>query len=443
MVLHSKHGRRVAIAVDQPLLAGARRGSDAVTLLTCYLLLLMAIPSSLVVGSFGAAGQPAALFAAVLLFWYLIARQHPALGVDRGPQPIRVGAVLFGCAIIAAYVSANRTAMGSLQSNGADRGLILASGWLAVVLLAADGIDRSDRLAVLLRRIVFGATALAVLGAIEFFTGVVLTNYISIPGLAVHEQVTDLMSRAGLVRAIGTAGQPLEFAAVLTMSLPIAIHQARYAPASLRRRRWLQVALIAGAIPMSVSRSAILGLIVVAIVLCPTLPRRERRRAYLILLASPFIVWLAEPALLTGFGTLFSQLGTDSSSTSRAQALSAAGSLIAQHPWFGQGFQTFFPQAYFFVDDQYVTTLIETGVVGLLALLALFGTGWCTARGVRRVATDAQTRDLAQALAASIAATVIFFATFDVLSFSIAPGLLFLLLGCIGATRRLATARAA
>ena len=41
------------------------RRIDTVTLLTCYLFLLMAIPSALVVGSFGAAGAPAALFAAI------------------------------------------------------------------------------------------------------------------------------------------------------------------------------------------------------------------------------------------------------------------------------------------------------------------------------------------------------------------------------------------
>ena len=41
------------------LVTPARR-LDAASLLTCYLFLLMAIPSSLVFGSFGAAGAPAA-----------------------------------------------------------------------------------------------------------------------------------------------------------------------------------------------------------------------------------------------------------------------------------------------------------------------------------------------------------------------------------------------
>jgi polysaccharide biosynthesis protein PslJ len=418
------------------------RRIDAATLLTGYLFLLMAIPSSLVVGSFGAAGAPAALYAVVLLCCYLVARQHPAFEVDKGRQPVRTAAVLFGCATIAAYVSANRRTMPVAQMNGADRGIILLAGWLAVLLLAADGIDRPDRLRAVLRRVVTGATAMAVLGIAEFFTGVDATKYIVIPGLTVHTQFTDLMSRDGLVRVTATAAQPLEFAAVLAMSLPLAVHQARFAPRALRVRRWLQVALIGAAMPMTVSRSAIFGIVVVGVVLIPTWPKRDRRRAYLLLLATPVLVWLLDPRLLSSFGGLFGQIGTDSSATSRTGAYSSAVPFIVHHPWLGQGFQTFFPQIYFFVDDQYLTSLIETGVIGAVALLALLVTGWLTARSARLATADPQSRDLAQCLAASVAAAAVSFATFDALSFSIASGLCFLLLGCTGAAWRLAGGQA-
>ncbi len=413
---------------------------DAVTLLTWYLFLLMAIPPYLVVGSFGAAGAPAALLAAVLLSWYLVARRHPVFHLDRRRQPVRVAAAAFGCSIIASYVSANRGTLPVMQSSGADRGLIVLAGWLGVLLLAADGIDGAGRLEAMLRRIVIGATAMAALGVLEFCTGLTPSKFIFVPGLSVHAQVTDLASREGLVRVNGTAAHPLEFAAVLAMSLPLAIHQARFAPAGVRRRRWLQVALIAGTMPLTVSRSAIFGLIVVSLVLIPTWSRPDRRRAYAILLIAPLLVWLAKPGILSGFGRLFGQLGTDQSSMSRTGAFSAAAPYIAHHPWFGQGFQTFFPQTYFFIDDQYLTSLIETGIVGALALAALFATGWFTARSARLSAADAKARDLGQCLAASVAAAAVSFASFDALTFSIASGLCFLILGCVGAAWRLARA---
>jgi O-antigen ligase len=400
------------------------RSADAVTLLTAYVFLIMIIPSSLVV-----------------LCWYVVARRHPAMPLDRGPQPIRLVAIFFGCALLAAYVSANRVAMPVLQESGADRGLISLFGWLGVVLLAADGIARVERLATLLRRIVLGATAMSVLGIAEFLTGVDATKYIVIPGLSVHAQITDLTSREGLIRAAATAAHPLEFAAVLGMSLPLAIHQARFAPAPLRLRRWLQVVLIVAAMPMTVSRSAVFELLVIGMVLFPTWPRRDRRVAYLVLLESLAALWLAKPSVLSGFGTLFGQIGTDSSSASRTRAYSAAAPYVAQHPWLGSGFETFFPQTYFFVDNQYLTSLIETGVAGLLALLALFVTAWFTARSARVAAADPQSRDLAQCLAASVVAAAVSFAFFDALSFSIASGMCFLLLGCVGAAWRLARAQ--
>ena len=164
------------------------RRIDAVTLLSCYAFLLMAIPSSLVVGSFGAAGAPAALLAVAILCWYLVARQHPGLGLDRGRQPARVAATIFAGAVVAAYISASRHAVPAAQQSGADRGLIVLAGWFGVLALAADGIDQADRLRTLLRRIVMLATAMAALGVIEFCTGVDLTKYIVIPGLSVHQQ---------------------------------------------------------------------------------------------------------------------------------------------------------------------------------------------------------------------------------------------------------------
>jgi polysaccharide biosynthesis protein PslJ len=417
------------------------RRIDAVTLLSCYAFLLMAIPSSLVVGSFGAAGGPAALLAVAILCWYLVARQHPGLGLDRGRQPVRVAATIFAGAVVAAYISASRYAVPAAQQNGADRGLIVLAGWVGVLALAADGIDQADRLRTLLRRIVMLATAMAALGVIEFCTGVDLTKYIVLPGLSVHQQVTDLVSRNGLVRVTATTGQPLEFNAVLAMSLPIALHQARFAPAALRVRRWLQVALITAAVPMTGSRSAFFGLAVICIVLLPTWHRRDRLRACLAGLAAPALAWLVKPSLASSFTALFGQLGTDRSSLSRADAYSEAVPYIAAHPWLGQGFQTFFPQTYFFVDNQYLTSLLETGGLGLLALVACFATGWFTARSARATAADARTRDLGQCLAASIAVGAVCFASFDALSFSIAAGLFFLLLGCVGAAWRLGRAQ--
>jgi O-antigen ligase len=381
---------------------------------------------------------PATIFAAALMVLYRVMLLVPAFMLGRGRQPIRVAAILFTCAIVASYVSANRHAMPILERNAADRGLILMAGWLGVLLLAADGIERADRLRILIRRIVMDVTAMAVLGIIQFATAFDATRYISIPGFSQQIVYSDVSSSHGLNRPAATAAHPLEFAAALAMSLPLAIHQARFAPPGLRLRRWLQVALIGIAMPMTVSRTAILGIAIVGIVILPTWPKRHRRFAYLALLLALVAIFVMIPGMLGTFRSLFSEVvGGSSSTQSRIGAYSLGAPLIAKHPWFGVGFGTLLPQTYFFTDDQYLSSIITTGVVGLLALLALFATGWRVARSARRATVDADTRDLAQSLAASVAVAAVCFATFDALAFSIAAGLAFLLLGCVGALWRL------
>jgi O-antigen ligase len=410
----------------------------AVALLTVYVILLMYIPSALVLAPLGGAGAPATMLAAALVAWYVLLWLHPTSGLDRGSQPIRLAGLAFAGATLAAYVSANRHALTAVQQNGVDRGLILTLGWLGVLVLAADGITGWDRLQTLLRRVVIGASVMAAVGITQFVTGLNLGTFIFIPGFTTKVPFVDLLSRDGLNRPSATAAHPLEFAAVLLICLPIALHRARFAVAGTRLRRWLQVALIGAALPITVSRSALLGIAVVLVTTLPTWPKRDRRIAYVFLAGGLAGLWVALPRMVGLFYQLFSHIGNESSSQSRILAYSASAPFIAHHPWFGQGFQTFLPLKYFFVDDQYVTTLIETGFAGFLTLLALLATGWFVVRHARRRTTDPGRRDLLQSLAAAVAAAAASFATFDAFSFEIAAGLTFLVLGCAGAAWRLA-----
>jgi polysaccharide biosynthesis protein PslJ len=422
---------------DQEITRPARK-LDVVSVLTLYVFLLLAIPSALVLGPLGGAGGPATILSLGFMLSYLAMRLHPSSGLARGYQPIRAAGLFFFCAILAAYVSANRHLLPTSQQNGADLGVVSAVGWLAVLMLAADGIGAMDRLEVLLDRIVIGAAAMGALGITEFFTGFNAVNYIIIPGLTQQLTPTDLETRGGLNRPSATAAHPLEFAAVLAMSFPLAIHRARFASPGSKRRRWLPVILIAAAIPTTISRAAVLELLAIGLVLLPTWPKRERRYVYGLTASAITLLFVLIPKLLSAFATIIAQIYTGSSSTdSRTDAIASAVHLVPQHPWFGVGFQTFSPLVYFYTDDQYVLSSIETGLVGLFALLTLFVTGWLTARSLRRKVRDPKIRDLAQCMAAAVAAGAVSFSTFDALSFKMAAGLTFLLLGCVGAAWRL------
>jgi polysaccharide biosynthesis protein PslJ len=433
----------VATLEHEPALeaVSARRGPDTVALLTFYLVLLLAVPTSLVFAPLGAAGSPATLFAVLLMICYLMMRLHPGFNLGTNPQPVRAAGAIFLCSVLASYVSANRHYLPRAEMNAADRGIISIAGWLAVLLVAADGIDHADRLKKLLSRVTTGIMILAIVGIAEFFTGFDVAKYVSIPGLSLNRIPTDTLIRGGFSRPFATTAQPLEFAALMVIALPVAIHQARFAARELRSRRWLKVALIGMAIPMTVSRTALLGVALTALVLLPTWPRTHRRRAYAALLACGLVLILAAPSLLGAFGTLLSGVAHGSASTnSRTTAVAQGLAYVSQHPWLGRGFGTFLPQTYFFTDDEYLSSLITTGIIGLGCLAALFVTGWLVARAARRRSGDAESRDLAQSLAAAIAVAAACFATFDVLSFTMAAGLTFLIIGCAGAALRLRSA---
>lgn len=414
------------------------RRIDAVAVLSCYLFLLMVLPADLVFTPVGAAGGPATLFALLVFLIYLGMWLRPGAHLDRRRQPMRLVAVLFTCVIVASYASVNRHLLPVLEVNAADRGLMFTFGWLGVLLLAADGIESVQRLRTLLRRQVLGATVMAVVGAIQFGTGTDLAGYIQLPGLTVLPEVTDLLTRGAFIRPYSTASHPIEFGAVLVMSLPLALHQARFATPGRRIWRWSQVAVIALVAPMTVSRSAVLSLVVVGIVLLPTWTRRERRVAYGVAAAAVAAIWVAVPGLVSTLGDLFIHIGSDPSTASRTRAIGSAWSYVAQNPWLGRGFGTFLPTTYFYVDDQYISSVIGNGIIGLAALIMIFVAGWVTARGARRRLVSAEDRDLAQCLAASVAVAAVSFSNYDALSFPMASGLTFLLLGCCGAYWRLA-----
>ncbi len=106
-------------------------------------------------------------------------------------------------------------------------------------------------------------------------------------------------------------------------------------------------------------------------------------------------------------------------------------------PWLGRGLGTFDPGENRYLDNQYLGSLIDTGVIGLAALIVLLLVVMGCARGARRRSSDTQTRDLASAMLASIAAAAVTFATFDALAFPMNAGVLFLLFGCVGTLWRL------
>ncbi|WP_298459535.1 O-antigen ligase [uncultured Cellulomonas sp.] len=339
------------------------------------------------------------------------------------------------CAVtLVSYALAQVRGLPADEASPADTGLLRLMSLAGVLLVANDGVDTRERLAALMHRVALAGGLMAALGIAQFFTGQSWIASIELPGFSSDVDLASLQSRSGFIRPSGTATHPLEYAAVLAAAFPIAVTAAIHGTVRGRVRRWLPVVAIATATVLSVSRSAPLGVAVGALVLLPTWSRRVRRRAAVSAALLLGVVYVTVPGMIGTLRNLFVGARSDPSTISRTSSYDLAVEIAGRHVWFGRGFGTFLP-AYRILDNQYLQTLIEIGLIGLAALLALIATATACAVRARRFAALPHDREVAVALVASTTSVAALFAFFDAFMFPMAVGILFLLIGMCGAAR--------
>ncbi|TQJ30605.1 O-antigen ligase [Microbacterium sp. SLBN-146] len=416
-----------------------RNGADAVTMLTIYLVLLFAIPSSLTITALGSLGRPSVLWGLIMLAWWALVRlQASSFDVRAIRQPVRFALGAFVVVILVSFAAALLRGQPSDQIGPAVTGVIRVLSWSGVLLVALDGVRTMDALVRIVRRIGIGAGLLAILGVAQFITGQPLIDFFgSLPGVSGADAI--VASRGGVARVPGTATHPLEFATVLNAALPLVIaaavsHGFRWGTHRGGMLWWVPVALIAVSSFIGVSRSAIIGFAVAAVTMIPVLPRKYRLAVILGGGALLAVVVVAVPGLLATTLNLFAGASDDPSTQSRTGALERAPEFIANSPLVGVGFGTFLPRYYIF-DNQWVLATIELGFLGVLALAGIVGSAIWSALRARRQSDQPGVELLGYALGASLFNITVLFLFFDGLSFPMSAGMLFLLAGLCGSIR--------
>lgn len=410
---------------------------DALGLLAVYVVILLAVPSRLIFQPLGAAGTPAQLIGIGLLAIWLLSRLLPRRPVDDDIGPVKWLLLAFVLTSLLGYAVGAGLPRMPEEVRSADRALLTLAGWAGVTLAVSDGLVSRQRLDRLLKVLAVGATGIAVLGMVQFFLGIDIAQWFTIPGLSPNHSFGGLVQRSSFRRVSGTTVHPIEFGVVLSAVLPLLVHYAIHSRPAVRARWWMATGIVAVALPMSVARTAILGAGVAVLVAFWGWPRPVRRRLLLLAPVGFVGMQVMVPGLLGTIKSLFLNATTDPSTTGRTADYAAVWYYFTQQPVIGRGLGTFIPSLYRTLDNQYLGTLVETGLVGLLSLLALLAGSILVALTLRRRLTDPVDRSLALALAAGVAVPLVSFVTFDGLSFPMAAGITFLLLGAVASLWRL------
>jgi polysaccharide biosynthesis protein PslJ len=346
--------------------------------------------------------------------------------------------------VVMASVIANPGRAAPLQSEVLKSITFLIS-FVVVFYLVVSVARTAESLDTVVKTLVFGGAVVGVLAVIEARTGFSPFTYLDkvFPILIPDPSFEAGLSRGSATRAVGPAEHPIALGAVLVMLVPLAVHVTR-----LHGGTWfLAFAAIFIGVLSTVSRTGVLMLVTLGIVFLWLRPT-TMKRVWPLLLPVIVLTQFAVPGTLGSLkqaffpegGLVAEQEGMAGSCSSSGRVADIGPTLdeVAKKPFLGYGFGTRVvtgpnPNACI-LDNQWLGTAYEVGLIGFIAWLLLF------IRVARRYGSPAKEDDSPTGwLLVSVTAAVIAYAvgsfTFDALGFSQVTFVLFLILGLAAAAR--------
>lgn len=418
--------------------AGAVTSSRARKVLTVLVCVQLLLPTQIVLPGLGGIGTPAIVLGCGCVVWWLWSRvrratSHPATSV----VPVML---LFALGAAASYVSALSRPTNGDELTTATMTMIAVIGWTGPLLVAHDLLGSADDVRRLVRTICLIGAALAVFGLVQFITGEAWVDRLDDLGIPLNSQIDAAQSREGFTRPAGTSIHPIEYGAVLCLMLPLALNRAVGAEAHLTGRRrltlWVPPLLIVGALSVSSSRSAVVGMVIGVLLVAATWSTAQRIMTAIGGVAIGVVVFLTVPGMAGSMLGLFSGISGDSGVTSRVDSYGLAFSYFSHNPVFGRGLGTFLPR-YRIFDNQYLLTLVELGLAGVACMVLVSAVTIGVGVRARRVVADPVIRQNLGGTTTAVAVGAITLAFFDGFAFPMMPGLWFLMMGLTGCLARI------
>jgi hypothetical protein len=351
--------------------------------------------------------------------------------------------LVIAAALGSAVVNPGR--VGALQAE-VIKGLMFLATFFLVFYLLVSVIRTRTQVDLLLKALIVGGTVVGVFSIIESRTGFNVFDHMGdvVPFLRDGDIRTgDVDTRAGNIRAFGSAQSPIALGAVLIMLVPIAVYLAQRTRNSFW---WVAAVLTALGGLATQTRTGVVMLIPLVLVFLWLRPK-ETRRFWPALIPVLCVTYFALPGTIgTIKGAFFPEGGLIAEQSRHAGAggsgrvadLDPALEEWEAQPLLGQGYSTRqtgreAKNRAQILDNQWLKTLLETGALGA------FAWAWLFMRFIRRLGAEAKVDRsdrglLLVALTASVASYAVGMFFYDAFSFIQVTFILFVVLGLGAAT---------
>lgn len=349
----------------------------------------------------------------------------------------------------------NPSRVGRLSSD-VVKSLTFFASFVLVYYLTATTIRRRIDAEGLLKLLTLSGAAIGVFAAVEQRTHYNVFDHLhSILPFLRFEGADAYLKLGANVRSFGPSEQPIALGAALVVILPFAVYFARVSG----RRWWLAAVLLLVGAFASGSRTAVVMVIVEAIVfLC--LKPRETIKLWPVLIPAFAAIHVVLPGTIGSLKAAFfpksGLVAQQSNANIRAgyDPLLAGGrvSLIkpmlneaSQKPVFGEGYGTRITGFHSanrnapILDDQWLNNVLDVGFVGLAAWVWLMVRACRKLFGASRRAKEEPDGWLFAAFGASVASFAVGMLTFDAFSFTQAAFIFWIVLGLSAACLKIAT----
>ena len=431
-----------ALSAEITLARATDKPSHAVRVLQVYAIALMVFPSNYDLKIIGADGYVAALVSYVALALWVagtLLGHHDAFACR---YPVRVTLACMWAVTVASYVAMHRASMTGEQLLAANRWLMQLAGMSGVVLVAAEGLRTLEDVRRVLRVLTWGGAFCGIVATLQFVTRIDLAQYLELPGFSRNSFTSitaNIVQRGGLNRVFGTATDPIELGVSAGMLLALALYLLMYDTSRAKWKRVIPVLCIALAVGASVSRSGVVASAASVGVLIVLLPPVRRLKALAMVPLALGAVLIGAPTLVSTLTAFFLAGTSDPSVEHRINNYPYVEQLVRESPWLGPGPDTVISTGLHILDNQYLSTAISMGLLGVAALVLYLAWPAVVALAARRRATDPELRDLCATLAGTGFAAVLCAATFDGFSFPMFFNLQALTAGLAGAVWMLAS----